>query len=42
MSDRSDRPGIWGTIAVGAAAVGACAVCCAPWLLALLGGVGLT
>ncbi|SCF84216.1 hypothetical protein GA0115260_103106 [Streptomyces sp. MnatMP-M27] len=31
----------WGLLGIGAAAVAACAVCCAGPLLAVLGGVGL-
>jgi len=39
-SPRPSRP--WGTLGAGAAAVAACAVCCAGPLLAVLGGIGVT
>ncbi|MFC9679031.1 hypothetical protein [Streptomyces sp. NPDC056948] len=43
MSSSSPRPSrSWGTLGAGAAAVAACAVCCAGPLLAVLGGVGIT
>ncbi|MGW4202598.1 hypothetical protein ACWEHL_16625, partial [Streptomyces sp. NPDC004726] len=37
---RSSRP--WGAVGAGAAAIAACAVCCAGPLLAILGGIGVT
>ncbi|MGW3457999.1 hypothetical protein ACWDRL_31525 [Streptomyces albidoflavus] len=37
---RSSRP--WSAFGTGAAAVAACAVCCAGPLLAVLGGIGVT
>ncbi|MGP4087586.1 hypothetical protein [Streptomyces sp. KR55] len=39
-SSRPSRP--WGTLGTGAAALAACAVCCAGPLLAVLGGIGIT
>ena len=39
-SSRSSGP--WGVLGTGAAAVAACAVCCAGPLLAVLGGIGVT
>ncbi|MET8450972.1 hypothetical protein [Streptomyces sp. NPDC005209] len=39
-SPRPSRP--WGTLGAGAAALAACAVCCAGPILAVLGGIGVT
>lgn len=41
MTEPSRRPRPWSAIATGAAAVSACAVCCAGPLLALVGGLSI-
>ncbi|WP_262418172.1 hypothetical protein [Streptomyces sp. SP2-10] len=42
MTTSSPRPPRWGALGAGAAAVAACAMCCAGPLLAVLGGIGVT
>lgn len=41
MTEPTDRPKPWTTIATGAAAIGACAVCCAGPILAFFGGLSI-
>ncbi|MFF3617337.1 hypothetical protein [Streptomyces sp. NPDC002580] len=43
MTTPASRPSrAWGTLGAGAAAVAACAVCCAGPILAVLGSIGVT